>query len=132
VQEVKNKMSIDEEIGKIPQQKLASDMPDAFRATVLRIYKDVKKGQYAGAPIVRFDLKLDNGEAFTTSYRQPKAWTGKGQLDKLMEHLKTLGLTLDVVVDKTFDWKREELSGSVKGNPRHYPIRLVGPKKVSK
>lgn len=123
-------MSIDEEIGKIPQQKLASDMPDTFRATVTKISKDVKKGQYAGAPIIKLDLTLENGEAFTTSYRVPKAWTGKGQMDRLMESLKLMGLTLDAMVGKTFDWKREELSGSVKGNERHYPTKLVTAKKA--
>jgi hypothetical protein len=125
-------MSMDEEIGKIPQQKLASDMPDTFRATVAKIYKDVKKGQFAGAPIIKLDLVLENGEAFTTSYRVPKAWTGKGQLDRLMTNLKDMGLTLDAMTGKTFDWKREELSGSVKGNERHYPIKLVAPKKAGK
>jgi len=125
-------MSMDEEVGKIPQQNLASDMPDTFTATVVKAYRDVKKGQFAGAPIIKLDLVLENGETFTTSYRVPKAWTGKGQMDKLMNNLKGLGLTLDSMAGKTFMWKREELGGSVKGNERHYPIKVVAAKKSTK
>jgi hypothetical protein len=124
------RMSIDEEIGKIPTQKLASDMPDEFTATVLKMTRDVKKGTYAGAPILKLDLQLENGEVFSTSYRIPKAWTGKGQLDRLLEHLKKLNLDLKEIVGKTFNWKREALEGNVQGNQRHYPISIKGQKKL--
>lgn len=123
-------MSIKEEIDKIPQQKLASDMPDTFNALVVKMTRDVKKGQYAGRPLLKLELALDNGETFTTSYSIPKAWTGKGQLDTLMRYLKGMGLDLAGIEGKTFAWKREELSGSVKGNPRHYPTRQLKPQKA--
>jgi hypothetical protein len=74
-------MSFDDEINKIKPQKLASDMPDEFNGTVKAITRDVKKGQYAGAPLLKVEIGLDNGESFTTSYRIPKAWTDKGQMD---------------------------------------------------
>lgn len=122
-------MSLEDEISKIPQQKLASDMPDTFNATVLSMTRDVKKGQFAGSPIVKLELQLEDGEKFTTSYRIPKAWTGKGQLDRLISNLKNLGVELNQIVGKTFQWKREELSGAVKGNERHYPVRLLKPAK---
>ncbi len=125
-------MSIDDEIGKIPKQKLASDMLDTFTATVLKLTRDVKKGQYAGAPLLKLDLQLANGETFTTSYRIPKAWTGKGQMDRLLEHVKKLNLKLSEIVGKTFTWQREALEGNVQGNQRHYPISIVGQKKLAK
>jgi hypothetical protein len=123
-------MSLDEEIGKIPQQKLASDMPETFTATVIKITKDVKKGQYAGAPIIKLELQLENGETVLTSYRVPKAWTGKGQMDKLLQHMKGLGIGLDDMQGKTFQWKREELGGTMKGNERHYPTKIIKVKKA--
>ena len=122
-------MSLDEEISKIPQQKLASDLPDTFNAQVISMARDVKKGQYQGTPIIKLELQLEDGQKFTTSYRIPKAWTGKGQLDRLMANLKGLGVELKDIVGKNFAWKREELSGAVKGNERHYPIRLLKPQK---
>jgi len=123
-------MSISDEIDKIKPQKLASDMPDTFNATVTKVSRDVKKGQFAGAPLLKLELKLDNGEVFVTSYRIPKAWTGKGQLDKLMANLKDLGVELANLEGKSFQWTRQELPGGVKGNERHYPIKLLKPKKA--
>lgn len=123
-------MSLDDEIGKIKPQKLASDMPDTFTATVKTMTRDVKKGQFAGAPLLKLELELDNGETFTTSYRIPKAWTGKGQLDIFMEHIKGFKLELPQIVGKTFEWKREPLGGSIQGNPRHYPVKLISPKRT--
>jgi hypothetical protein len=119
-------MSFDDEINKIKPQKLASDMPDEFNGTVKAITRDVKKGQYAGAPLLKVEIGLDNGESFTTSYRIPKAWTDKGQMDLLMKHLKTMGITLDQITGKSFAWKREGLEGSIQGNQRHYPVKLLG------
>jgi hypothetical protein len=122
-------MSIQDKINSIPQQKLASDMPDTFSATVINMVQDVKKGQFAGAPLLKLELELDNGEKFTTSYRIPKAWTGKGQMDKLMSNLKSMNIEIKDLIGKTFAWKREGLGGSVKGNERHYPIKLLKPQK---
>jgi len=100
-------------------------MPDMFIATVTEMERDVKRGQFAGAPLLKLSLALESGETFTTSYRIPKAWTGKGQMDIFMEHLKNLGVKLSEIEGKQFQWKREPLIGSIQGNPRHYPIRLV-------
>jgi len=100
-------------------------MPDTFVATVTGMVRDIKKGQFAGAPLLKLSLQLDNGEIFTTSYRIPKAWTGKGQLDIFMQNLKGMGVELNELVGKTFQWKREALGGSVQGNPRHYPTKYM-------
>lgn len=121
-------MSIQDEMDKIPKQKLASDYPDTFIAQIISMTKDVKKGQFAGSPILKVELGLENGEHFTTSYRIPKAWTEKGQMDKFITNLKNMSLDLTSSIGKSFKWKREELAGAMKGNARHYPIELVKPK----
>lgn len=123
-------MSIQDEMDKIPKQKLTSDMPDTFTATIVSMTKDVKKGQFAGAPILKVELLLEDGEKFTTAYRIPKTWTGKGQMDIFMENLKNMNQTLTTAIGKTFKWQRKELEGAMKGNPRHYPIQLIKTKPV--
>ena len=70
-------MSMYDEIEGIPIQRLASDLPETFTATVLSIRRDTKKGEYAGTPILKLELQLEDGTTFTTSYRIPKAYTGK-------------------------------------------------------
>lgn len=119
---------------------LANDLPDRIEATIISMEKGVKAGQFAGAPLLKFKLKLKDGVEFTTTYRVPKSWTGRGQMDKLLGHFNTLGLIklktargviqkvespLRAVVGKTFIWERQELSGGMKGNDRHYPTKII-------
>lgn len=92
---------------------------------MLAATRSIKQGDYAGAPLLKLELQLTSGETFSTTYRIPKAFTGKGQLDLFIQHLKALELGLTEIVGKTFVWKRKELPGAMKGNPRHYPIKLV-------
>lgn len=125
-------MSIEDEISKIEKQKLASDMPEEFNGTIIRLHRDVKKGLYAGTPLLKVDIQLDNGEIFSTSYRIPKSWTGKGQLDKFMEKLKGMGLSINDISNKTFLWKREALEGAMQGQTRHYPVKLFKQQKLPK
>lgn len=117
------KVSVFDEINKITDQQLSSDLPDEIIATITKVEKTVKTGQYAGAPQLKVTLKLDDGSITSTIYRIPKSWTGKGQLDMLKKQLAALGLKLAQMEGKTFHWKRIELTGSVKGNARHYPVR---------
>jgi hypothetical protein len=114
-----------DELDNIPTQKLASEMPDKFTATVISVTRTVKTGQYAGKPILKLELKTQDGISFSTVYNIPKALTGKGQYDKLLEHLKNLKLTVKGMEGKNFMWEREDLEGSMKGHMRHYPIKLV-------
>lgn len=119
---------------------LASDLPDNITATIKAMEKGVKAGQFAGAPLIKLRLVTDDDVEFTTSFRVPKSWTGRGQLDKLIGHLDTLGIIkttkqrgvikeiktpLENIVGMTFKWERQELSGGMKGNPRHYPVEIV-------
>lgn len=127
-------MSVYDEIGGIKVVKLASDFPDEITATITAIGKDSKKqGIGAGSPVLKIMLDV-NGEELTTIFRIPKAWTGKGQLDRLVEAFKKLGYPKigGELLGKTFLWKRQELEGSVKGNARHYPIKEIAttPKKA--
>ena len=123
-------MSIKDEMDKIKPQKLASDLPNEFDAEVLSVKRDVKKGQYAGAPLVKLEFRLSDGDECSTTYRIPKAWTGKGQLDMLKECLSKLGLELTEIEGKTFHWKRLPLTGAVTGNDRHYPIKQLKQTKI--
>lgn len=114
-----------DEIDTIKVQKLASDLPETITATVLAASKTEKKGAYAGAPVLKLELQTTDGITFSSQYRIPKTWTGKGQMDKLIECLDKLKVPLHQIIGKTFEWKRIDLEGSVKGNPRFYPMRLI-------
>jgi hypothetical protein len=114
-----------DEIEHIQTQKLASDLPDTIIGTVQSATRTLKKGAYAGAPVLSISITTDDGTAFTTQYRIPKTWTGKGQMDKLLENLEHLKVPLHEIIGKKFEWKRIELEGSVKGNPRFYPVKLI-------
>lgn len=136
----KRKMALNGLLGGIKPAVLASDLPDEIVATVLSMEKGVKAGQFAGAPLIKVSLRTDDDVEFTTSFRVPKSWTGRGQLDKLIGHLDTLGVIettkqrgvikevktpLESIVGMTFKWERMELSGGMKGNPRHYPVEII-------
>lgn len=121
-------MSVFDEIDKIKEQKLASDLGGIFVATVLSIRKDADK---EGRPRLKFELVDKEGITVCTTYRIPKARTGKGQLDKLEEHCEKLGIKLRDMEGMTFKWQEVELKGSVKGYPRHYPIKIVKQTKVA-
>jgi hypothetical protein len=123
-------MSVFDKIRDVPQTVLSSDMPDTFIATVLAATQSVKTGAYAGAPILKIELLTDDGKTFSISYRIPKAFTGKGQLDMFINCMAKLKLDAKDCIGKKFEWKRIELEGSVQGNARFYPIKLVGQKKL--
>lgn len=133
-------MAINGLLDDITPAVLASDLPDEITATVLSLEKGVKTGQFAGAPLIKLGLKMDDGTEFITTFRVPKSWTGRGQLDKLIGHLDTLGLIkttkqrgviksigtpLTTIIGMKFKWERQPLSGGVQGNPRHYPVEVV-------
>jgi len=115
------------EIEDLKTTKLASDMGASFTATVLAASKHTRED---GRVNLKLELQTPDGATFTTTYRIPKARTGKGQLDILLQHVEKLGLKLNEIVGKTFEWKQIDLPGSVKGNPRHYPVKIVGQKKL--
>ena len=117
---MKNK-SVFDEILSIPTQQLVSDMQDKFIATV----KSASQIQGTYGKSLKLELLTKDNRWSNVMYRIPKAWTGKGQLDKLIASLNKLDLPLEEIVGKTFEWQRIELSGTMKGHPRHYPIRLV-------
>ena len=123
-------MSVFDKIKDIQQTVLASDMPETFIGTVLSATQDVKTGAYAGAPILKLEIQTEDGKKFSIGYRIPKAFTGKGQLDMLIEQMAKLKVDLKEVVGKKFEWKRLKLSGGVQGNDRFYPVRVVGQKKL--
>lgn len=114
-------MSVFDEIKGIRTRKLASDMPETFTATVISVSKH--KGEYG--PSLNLELQTEEGETVNITYRIPKALTGKGQLDRLLNSLEELGVPVEKIQGKTFEWQRMELPGAMKGNPRHYPVRLV-------
>jgi hypothetical protein len=114
----------------IPQTVLTSDLPNTFIATVLSATQTVKTGAYAGAPLLKLELKTDDNNTFSISYRIPKAFTGKGQLDLFIVQMKKLKLEPSECVGKKFEWQRIELEGAVSGNARFYPIKLIGQKKL--
>ena len=118
-------MSLDKELESIPKQTLASDLPDKITAKCLSIAKALKTGTYAGAPILKAELLLEDGTKFSTTYRIPKARTGKSQLEKLESELEKMHLRISDMPGKTFVWQRMQLESSVKGNDRHYPIKVV-------
>lgn len=114
-------MSVFDEIKGLRAQKLASDMSDNFTATVISASKH--QGEYG--PSLKLELQNEDGETFSITYRIPKVLTGKGQLDRLLDSLEKLGVPIEKIQGKTFEWQRMELQGAMKGNPRHYPVRLV-------
>ena len=113
--------SVFDEIRGVKRQKLASDMAKTFTATVLAASKH--KGEYGSS--LKLELQTEDGVTFSTTYRIPKALTGKGQLDLLLLNLQDMKVPLEEITGKTFMWQLIELPGSVKGNPRHYPVKLV-------
>lgn len=125
IKEGRKKMSVFDEIAGIQQQLLSSDLPDTITATVTEAKKTIKQGQYGGQPQLRLTLQLNTGETITTMYRIPKKWTGKGQMDTLLDQLSKLKTKLNQIEGMTFKWKRMNLTGAVKGNPRHYPVEIV-------
>lgn len=116
-----NKENIFDEIKGVRTRKLFIDMPESFTATVISVSKH--QGMYGNS--LRLDLQDKKGITFDIYYRIPKAFTGNGQLDKLLDSLKELNVSIEKIQGKTFEWKRQELSGTMKGNPRHYPVRLA-------
>jgi len=124
-------MSVFEEIDDIKPQRLSSELPDQIEATVVSITRDTKKsGTGAGSPMLKFTLDVD-GETVTTSFRIPKALTGKGQYDKLKASFEEIGYKRisEAIIGKKFLWERAALSGAVKGNARHYPIKELKTRK---
>jgi hypothetical protein len=123
-------MSVFDKIKGVPQTVLSSDMPNRFIGTVLAATQSEKTGAYAGAPLLKIEVKTEDGKTFSISYRIPKAFTGKGQLDKFIEQMAKLKLQPSEIEGKKFEWERMKLDGAVSGNDRFYPIRLVGQKKL--
>ena len=113
--------SVFDEISELTKQKFASDMPKTITATVTSIGKH--KDRFGSN--VKLGLQTKDGTSFNISYRIPKTLTGKGQLDHLLKCLNKIGLSIEEMQGKTFEWQRIELSGTMKGHPRHYPVRLV-------
>jgi hypothetical protein len=110
-----------DEINRLTKQKLASEMPKSIIATVISI----GESQGAFGKNLKLGLETQDGVSFFSTYRIPKALTGKGQLTQLLNSLKKIDIPLEKIQGKTFEWQRMELSGTMKGNPRHYPVRLV-------
>jgi len=119
-----NDKDVFDDIGKIETQLLSSELPSEIVATVTSAFEDVKKGQYPG-PVLKLILRLEDGTDTITVYNIPKAWTGKGQMDTLKASMEKLGLGLKDLVGKKFRWERQELTGPMKGNPRHYPVEVI-------
>ncbi len=120
-------MFVFDELDNIKPTRLSSELPDEIEARIERITRDTKKqGAGAGTPTLKFVLDM-NGEEITTSFRIPKSLTGRGQYDLLKAAFEKLGYkkVSEVLIGKTFVWKRQALTGAVQGNPRHYPIREV-------
>ena len=119
--------SVFDEIKGITSRKLASDMPDKFIAKVTSASKHTST--YGNN--LKLELQTEDDVTFNITYRIPKALTGKGQLDQLLASLSKLEIPIETIQGKTFEWQRIDLSGTVKGNPRHYPIRLVAKGKAN-
>lgn len=116
-------MSIDELISGIPEQIGFDDVPNEFAGTVTKIEKTEKKNEYAGTPQLSVTIQIEGIGAFVTTYRIPKAMTGRGQLDKLLENLKALKInSVSQMQGKTFKWVKTAIE---MGNPRHYPTILI-------
>ena len=107
----------------IPTQIPLDKLPAEFDATVVSI----TEGKTAkDKPKLTVNVRLADNSQVGLGYNVPKALTGKGQFDKLIVHLTALGIKdTDQLKDRTFHWKRENLEGSMQGNPRHYPITEI-------
>jgi len=123
-------MAVFDKIKDVPQTILSSDMPDTFFASVIATTQSVKTGAYAGAPTLKLELITDDKKTFSISYRIPKAFTGKGQLDKFIDQMAKLKMEPKDIIGKRFEWQRMKLEGAVAGNDRFYPIKVVGQKKI--
>jgi len=119
--------SVFDDIKGITSRKLASDMPNKFIAKVTSASKHT--GTYGKN--LKLELRTEDDITFNITYRIPKALTGKGQLDQLLASLSKLEIPIETIQGKTFEWQRIDLAGTVKGNPRHYPIRLVTKEKAN-
>ena len=118
-------MSYDDLISGIPTQLDFAEIPDSFSGTVIKIEKTAKKnGEYKGQPQLTITIQIENLETpFVTTYRIPKAMTGRGQMDKLLKALKTLKIPkISEMQGKKFKWVKAEIE---MGNPRHYPTELI-------
>lgn len=118
----------------IPIQVQLDKVPSEFDGTVTEI--KVGKSQ-SGNPKLAVSVNatwVENNKpisaGLTLGYKIPKALTGKGQFDKLIIHLKKLGISdTDDMKGRTFHFTRENLDGTMQGNPRHYPVNEIKPKK---
>ena len=116
-----------DEIDELTKQKFASDMSDKITATVTSI--SIHQDRFGNN--LKLGLQTKDGTSLNISYRIPKSFTGKGQLDQLLMSLKKTGVPKEEVLGKTFEWQRMELSGTMKGHPRHYPVRLATKRKAN-
>ena len=114
------KNSVLSDIRGIAQRKLASDMPETFEATVIAATR--REGAYG--PYLQLELQNDDVLS-SASYRIPKALTGTGQMDRLLASLDALEVPIDDIIGVTFEWQRQALTGPMKGNPRHYPVKRI-------
>lgn len=121
-------MAVFDTIKGVPQTILSSDMPDTFTATVLSASQTTKTGAYAGAPLLKLELITDDKKTFSVTYRIPKAFTGKGQLDKFIDQMAKLKLAPTEIIGKRLIWQRMKLEGAVAGNDRFYPVKIIGQK----
>lgn len=113
----------------IPEQVSLDQVPAVFVGNVKQIETRPKKqGGFKVAPTVTYlapeapKMKPSQTE-IVMGWNIPKALTGKGQMDQLFVHLKEMGIgDTDDLKGRTFVFKRENLAGSMQGNPRHYPV----------
>ncbi len=107
----------------IPKQKMSSEMPDEFLGTCTKVEKTANK---RGDSVVQVKIAtVKDGEIMTT-YKIPKAWTGKGQADLLKKQLDGMGIDNPQLMEgRTFRWQRMKLVGSMQGFDRHYPVAEV-------
>lgn len=107
----------------IPKQKMSSDMADEFLGTVKKVERSVNK---SGNPVIVIKILASTGEEIMTTFKIPKAWTGKGQADLLKEKLEALGIDNPQLMEgRTFRFKKLQLEGPMKGFDRHYPVGEV-------
>jgi hypothetical protein len=121
-------MSVFDTIKDVQKTIMSSDLPNKIIATCLAASQSEKKGTYAGTPMLKLDLLTDDKILFSICYRIPKAFTGKGQLDKFLDCMTKLKLKPDEVIGKRFEWQKIKLEGGVSGNDRFYPTKLLGQK----
>lgn len=116
-----------EEIANLKAQKLSSDMGPSFIATVLSATKTTRED---GKERLKLELQDKDGATFSTTYNIPKALTGKGQMDVLIQQCGKLNLHLADMIGKTFEWRVIKLPGAMTGFDRHYPTKLIEQKKL--